>query len=796
MAGTGCALAAIGIYASSLAAGTVGAVLLGKAVWNSFRLDNNLLEFLKQNNIAISPLKFLTDVNERIRVAKLCAQQNGERTALFIEDFGIENEDALIEIAKFCAQQDGHGTAHYILNFGIQEEKARIKIAKLCAQQNGKGTAKFIQNFGIKNEDALIEIAKLCAQQDGKGTVEFIQNFGIQDESALDEILTLAVIQNSCSLVHKTTDQLQLIFIMSRWDQSKAQGCLTSFINTRLSSLGFDWVIPLLDSIEDAHAKKQLTISLAAALFLLRRRLSDEQLLAANQHGLIQAVYSMHAPQFYLPFIDEIIQFCLNREAMENFAKEKTFISKHPHSLLIKACLSEMDYLNDKSISFFNLPKNAKLFKDGPKARLLLYVLRRLRSSSSLSADQKQAVLERIIHSSDIYATLCQLQIIFDLGEASRLRHLTQDLKYMSYKAINQKVPIGEITDAAFKIADTFGKSRKPQAIWQYAAKMLQTNDPRVMECLGAFIASVAEDTFLNIRYDLGKNPHLQKLGKDTVDLWKEGISEDSVKENRGAFNPLEWLRTKLIVDKHMNLTGMDSLSQYLQADGVNKRLQLYNACRKNGFEKICMDLTMAKTPEEQRLHLSKILTALKETRQSTEFQNDIEGQLQLLDDSLREGSRVIDTDNPYDLLLCGTEVPGSCQRIDGDPHLNKGLLGYLMNGQTRLLAIVDKKGSIVARSLLRILWDGEKPVLFLERHYGDSRYEKAIKKLAKAKAKKMKLVLTSLQGDGKLYSKPLQSLGGLAPFEYCDGDAGVKPKGVFTINNARVCIFSNKKFQ
>ena len=39
------------------------------------------------------------------------------------------------------------------------------------------------------------------------------------------------------------------------------------------------------------------------------------------------------------------------------------------------------------------------------------------------------------------------------------------------------------------------------------------------------------------------------------------------------------------------------------------------------------------------------------------------------------EGWKIVDTDDPEYLLMCGTAVKGSCQRVDGDPDLNKCLL-------------------------------------------------------------------------------------------------------------------------
>jgi hypothetical protein len=152
----------------------------------------------------------------------------------------------------------------------------------------------------------------------------------------------------------------------------------------------------------------------------------------------------------------------------------------------------------------------------------------------------------------------------------------------------------------------------------------------------------------------------------------------------------------------------------------------------------------------------------------------------------------VIDSEDPIDLLLAGSEVIGSCQRFDGDPTLTKGLLGYLLDGKNRLIVVKSKndpEGKILGRALLKLLWDGEKPVLFLERIYLNQRvapaYSKAILSMASRKAQTLGLDLVSCDTSFTQYDKPLVSLGGPASFEYSDANNAAIPKGVFSIRTA-----------
>jgi hypothetical protein len=124
------------------------------------------------------------------------------------------------------------------------------------------------------------------------------------------------------------------------------------------------------------------------------------------------------------------------------------------------------------------------------------------------------------------------------------------------------------------------------------------------------------------------------------------------------------------------------------------------------------------------------------------------------------------DSESWEDLFLCGSEVLGSCQHIERNPSLNKCLLGYVLDGKIRILAIKDSEGKIVARSILKIMLnERNQPVLFLEKVYPDDRYKKDLVRVAMEKAKKMGVPLYGNKGSTLLHSE-----GCAAPYEYEDG--------------------------
>lgn len=137
---------------------------------------------------------------------------------------------------------------------------------------------------------------------------------------------------------------------------------------------------------------------------------------------------------------------------------------------------------------------------------------------------------------------------------------------------------------------------------------------------------------------------------------------------------------------------------------------------------------------------------------------------------------KMYDGSNPCDLLMCGEEV-GSCQKFD-HPWASILLVGYLLNGQSRLLVVKNEKtGVIIGRAVFRLLWDPERevPVLLRESIYGhrnNAKVQAALQKMAVIRAKELgiELVAKPLRGDNLApFHHSLQSLGGLSPSEYID---------------------------
>ena len=129
----------------------------------------------------------------------------------------------------------------------------------------------------------------------------------------------------------------------------------------------------------------------------------------------------------------------------------------------------------------------------------------------------------------------------------------------------------------------------------------------------------------------------------------------------------------------------------------------------------------------------------------------------------------IIDGEDYQDLFLSGTEVMGSCQSVYAQKNTNKALLGFVLDGKVKMLAIKDAEGKVLARSFLKLFVDrNNHPVCLLERLYPNNNpYFEKFKLAAIEKAKTLDI---SLCIDGCLNTDTIVfSKGTKAAFEYED---------------------------
>ena len=176
------------------------------------------------------------------------------------------------------------------------------------------------------------------------------------------------------------------------------------------------------------------------------------------------------------------------------------------------------------------------------------------------------------------------------------------------------------------------------------------------------------------MRYDTKNNPHLAKIFEARPDLrekWKEDVKVSLEEISRGGqskaegFDAKGWLRTKLIVDKHLGDEDLSYLRRYLEADSDETRKSIARELstelstqskekKKHELEKdpillnlklqnACIKLANAGATET-------ILTLEKNFREinqfldvknaASEFAHDVKGILETLEKSQRKNNR------------------------------------------------------------------------------------------------------------------------------------------------------------
>lgn len=129
------------------------------------------------------------------------------------------------------------------------------------------------------------------------------------------------------------------------------------------------------------------------------------------------------------------------------------------------------------------------------------------------------------------------------------------------------------------------------------------------------------------------------------------------------------------------------------------------------------------------------------------------------------------------DLLLLGTELDGSCLKLQKDPYHSKALGGFLVGDALPL--VIKFKGKMIARVILRVLWckKTERPVFFLGQIFNNWKENKtiveALKEEAVSLAREFHMPLltsnNSIFDNSISYEGEAWFLGGLEAFVYAD---------------------------
>lgn len=617
------------------------------------------------------------DQNSLIELTTIGAQQHSRLVLEYIERFPIQDPATLLKIALICAEKEAVLTMDSIQNFHL-ENQGRLEVALVCAKRNPEKTAQNIGRFYLEDEESRMRVALVCAQGDALEVARSVNNFGITDRKMRKDLFLACVIRDPSSLQYIENPTFQLFAEMirmdteERWNQGEVEKALKEWIEQHLPLCKFEWVQDYISMIHDPHTKRQITVFLIASLFILKEELSEKQIQFANTENLICSIFELKAPHLCLSLVSDLTQF------LKDEPTQKIFDGISPLKWegytwfkLVRVSLARLqaEGIENKIIDQLREHLNRREFRDLTRARHLIHTLSRLACSRELNKNEKNRLLFFLIHSpQDLVSNLSCLEILFDCEKVFLLRGDIKDLNALVLEAMKE-LRISKIDHFNRRFAETFGSSRNPLAIWGYLAKMMSLHDPRILECLEDFIEGVLIGRFREMRYDPSSNPHLKKISENYPGL----------------------------IEKWRRLTRLKTIDP-----------SFYVAITDDPFDLLfCGEITgsclhLDGNPSENRGLLGYIMNA-----------------------------------QTMPIIVCATET---------GKLLGRGILRLLL----------DKEG---------------KPVLFLEKYYGLPKYQDFVLACAKKKAQNLGLPLTALQNipEGSPYPSSLYSLGGRAPYEYFD---------------------------
>ena len=376
---------------------------------------------------------------------------------------------------------------------------------------------------------------------------------------------------------------------------------------------------------------------------------------------------------------------------------------------------------------------------------------------------------------------------------------------------------VSDVENISERFDAIFSASRNPQAIRILAGKYASFGKEALCKSLGDFIASVLKGTYEQDRNNPELDVHLAEIEKISPGIIQEwwSLSENPVSVTEAAESEPQmltqeqlflWMKDKLIVHHHLKtLSQFPYLEQYLREE-LSSTLPIASSSSESPFEELirefqetCIACISSGSREDLKNHALKIKRIMKELgMESEEFMNDIE---MFLNEKVTKGNwHAVETVDPIDILLCGTEILGSCQRIDGEVRLNQGLEGYLKNGRTRMFAIKNVEvGVNRSRMMVKLLIDPVKNslVMLLERMYPETisdEDKKALMTLAISKAARRGITVVEHRGKGKKYPNTIISHPCRGVSDYSDAAGGVMEQGVTALSKDLTIIYEPSK--
>ncbi len=577
-----------------------------------------------------------------------------------------------------------------------------------------------------------------------------------------------------------------------------------------LEQEGTFWA-PIYDCVEaileiDGDLQYELTHWMNYSLFRLLETREKSKIGPPFESQLLKKIYNVRDGALRFHLVTLFAEQMSRTDWKETISPSYAFMTK----ILLNDLKKSHPEINTDCLTQ-TLGKRAGIFKDGEKAKILYNALWGLKKSVRVNTDTINAIFDHLSRSEkkslpeggetkslvlDDTTFLLELKALNALVGLKKESSITFDssdinkeqlIKNLS-QVFDEPMPGLVISDST-RFSEYFFGDRQPGALAIYVAGLLKlspSDSEALLRTVKTFIEEVDADTFQSSRYQKSETlDRIAETSPQVLEKWKKeksGALADYLQADVGqdiARQIIESIETKIVADSHLPLNKLPKVAEFyaIKIDPSES------------FDDLdTLLLNLIQKPDLLTVdYLEEILEALRELPENEvgEFINDVM--------SFKEGLKptvpkrietwtIVDSDDPLDLFLAGTEVGGSCQRVDGNPKLNKALMGYVMDGKHRILAVKDSRGQILERFILRLLIDKEtnKPVLFFERIYpATAKYRSALLNFAKERAKELGVPLVSKETVAKgKYKGSLVSYPSKAPYEYSDAARGIQTRG------------------
>jgi len=791
----------------------------------------------------------------RIKLAKTTAKLSGKRVSQGIRDFKITDKEALVEIAVIAAAQDGEETSSYIENYEIEKEEDRFEVAKVASRQNPYKTFTLGDKYSLTREHFFVILATSAVQ---KGW-ETANELGVRKHKVTPEELVAERPGIALMLTEKRPPNPR-VMVQYENEYSRFEDVINHpklqrpWIKNLIQKIS-----QFKDNPKTEHTFNSCAHWLGAVISFIELSKNKEDLYKKIDENpeLIEMIFNVRDPAFRIDFsryfVEEILSN-LQRPVSKVFSPAKHF-KQSPLAGAVVMNLFEGERDAQDIYSEFISLFGSKPLKRGSEQLRLIKALYQLGVEQGLSKKEKRSLIRSILLEKNAKLRLKAFKManaVFLLGRPDVLKGVS-DIKEIESRlegVFVEELEMEKVENFGDKFVKVAEKFRDLGLVFTYAGK-LKTGRPESLKLLGLWFRALMEGDYPNIRYENDRR-HLDKVfsgeqGAKREEQWRSGqkatigelaIERTRVEDQEGSSEKgvdiNSYLQEKVLTDKHLYSDPAKTIPNFVAVlsgeKEVETALEEIKVEIAKQQEEIRKDPASAKQKAEilDQLKLEYYLALLlfdekKDIKgrtvnmyqiineiipklvpaSSSQFRDDIQDLATLLTGEVsglweKQYWTAEETDDAENGLRAGTDVDQSCQKVDGDPKLNRCLMSIMLDGKIRQLVIKNGAGSIVARSLLRVLHDNEKDtlVLVMDRVYTTTGYnaeeaKEILEIIAVRKAKELGVPLLSSFGEeGDKYPNPLISYGGPVRDEYIDilGNRADN-NNVYTISGGRLRI-------